>query len=53
MKTVVAILLLAAVVIYLLVGAVRSWLKWEEEKRLHRRFGGDAPPKKEVRKLKP
>ena len=42
-----------ALALYFLVGAFRSHMRWEDEKELHRRYGGDAPPKTEIRKLKP
>jgi hypothetical protein len=34
-----------ALVIYLLVGSIRSQMKWDEEKEAHRRYGGRAPRK--------
>jgi hypothetical protein len=52
MKIALAILGAVAVIV-LFFGAVRSWIRWEEDKEFHRRYGGSAPPKKEVRKLKP
>ena len=48
----VGIFALAIVFIYFLVGAFRAQMKWEDEKEAHRRYGGSAPPKKSIRKLK-
>jgi hypothetical protein len=46
-----AVILLGAATVYFLIGAVRSHIRWEDEKELHRHHGGDAPPKTEIRKL--
>ncbi len=41
----IAFILLASIMIYILVCAVRTKIKSDEEKEAHRRFGGTAPKK--------